>query len=204
MSFEQDLLSLRAGTLGFDTFARTYRERFTRWAGYFFERWPQSQHDMTDLIQEGLIEAWRAVDRWDPSRGVKIDRFVEYRVGERMYAPLRKALGNPDKRRGFKVVRFVSMDYLPTRFHGAQETAQEARLDAEVLCHGLEGLERDVAAGVLLGANHKAVAAHLYNDPNRRREYRFDSQEHAVRVVRHTVKSMAAKRFPGKPRATAR
>ncbi len=200
MTFEQDLLSLRAGALGFAVFERRYRERFRRWAGYFFERWPQSQLDIDDLVQEGLIEAWRAVDRWDEAAGPTIARFVEYRVGSCMRGQLRKACGNPDKRRGFKPIRNVTLALAPVQ---AVDAPQEVTDDIDAILGDLDGLEREVVSGVLRGANHAVVAAHLFQDQDRREAYGFRDQGQAVKSVRSTIRKVT-KRFPGKPRSLAR
>lgn len=194
--FAADLLALREGTLDFDRFGATHRERFRRWAAYFFERWPQRALDLEDLVQEALIEAWRSVDAYDPARGVTIDRFVEYRVGSRLRTELQRVLGWPKKSRGTKPVRPVSTSAPSVgRLVDAESALGPSAFELEVLrqvtARIADPLTREVAIGVGLGMPVRVLASYLYDDPERRILYRFDSIEHATRRVRTAARAAA-------------
>lgn len=213
MTYEADLLELRAGALTFDQFAVAHAARFRRWAGYFIDRWRPPTLEREDLVQEALVEAWRSVDTWDSARGVELPRFVEYRVGRKLRVECERALGWPDKRRGYKPIRPLSLftkvgshplNYSPSsiRFlsqssHAELEEAFSrvqgaARLELEeALARVPGGLRRDAVAGVALGMPLHVVAAHLFADPGKRVEYGFASREEAVRMVRREIRQQA-------------
>lgn len=199
MSFAADLQALREGGLGFDTFAARHGGRFRRWAAHFYARWPQTSLDLDDLVQEGLIEAWRAVDAWDPEKA-KLERFVEYRVGRKLRVELERVLGWPKKSRGQKPVRPVSLS-----LEAVERAVSRKLVDATLppperleLSEALEALDdpltREVMAGVGLGLSIRAVAARIYADPARRLEYQLDSDDHAL-LRAHAAARKAIRKF---------
>ncbi len=191
MSYETDLLELRAGVLTFDAFAARHASRFRRWAGYYIDRFRPPSLDPEDLVQEALLEAWRSVDTWDPARGVELSRFVEYRVGRKLRVECERVLGWPDKRRGNKAVRPLSLSLVRLE-ESATTPGALARVELEeALLRVPEGLRREVVAGVSLGMGLHVVAAHLYDDPEKRTRYGFTSREDAVRKVRREVRQQA-------------
>lgn len=190
--FQCDLRDLRAGTLSFDAFASNHRERFQRWAGYFFERYRPNGLDLDDLVQEALLEAWRAVDIWNSSKGSSIDRFVEYRVGERIDREIRRVRGWPKKGRSNPAVQIDSP--FSIEIADNRSISPSKRLELERVASTLpSSIERDVAVGVGLGASLRVVAAHLYTDPDKRLEHEFDSKDHAIRKVRKAVRTATKK-----------
>ena len=191
MSYENDLLELRAGALTFDTFAARHASRFRRWAGYYIDRFRPPALDREDLVQEALLEAWRSVDTWDSTRGVELSRFVEYRVGRKLRVECERVLGWPDRRRGKRAVRPLSLS-LVRLDELASSSSPLVRLELEESLRGVQGgLRRDVVAGVGLGMGLHVVAAHLYDDPEKRARYGFESREDAVRRVRREVRLQA-------------
>lgn len=218
MNWRADLSALRDGGLTFDTFATRHGDRFHRWARYFFERWPQRAIGADDLAQEAMIEAWQAVDKWDPSRGVPIDRFVEYRVGERMTREIHRVNGWPRKDRGTRAPSMVSLqDVGPGRCglpdsHREEDSRGENAaividavdkpaldpvvvLDRDRVISGLSNdrLAQLTAAGVALGMNIRVMGVYIYQDDDMRKEFRFTSQEHAIREVRKKVRRTSRK-----------
>lgn len=191
MSYESDLLELRAGALTFDAFAARHASRFRRWAGYYIDRFRPPALDPEDLVQEALLEAWRSVDTWDPARGVELARFVEYRVGRKLRVECERVLGWPDKRRGNKAVRPLSLSLVRLE-ESALTPGALARVELEeALLRVPAGLRREVVTGVSLGMGLHVVAAHLYDDPEKRTRYGFTSREDAVRRVRREVRQQA-------------
>lgn len=205
MTFAHDLEALRGGSVSFDAFARKHEARFRRWAAYYFERWPQRALCIDDLVQEARLEAWRAVDAWDPTRGVALERFVEYQVGKRLRLELERVLGWPKKSRGTKAVRPISIQ-TPINPHAGEVGGStiEDRLasgnlgpDDIALVMSIakklpDALDRDVLMGVARGMNPAVLATYIYDDPERRRAYRLDSVEQTARRIPHVVRRLAA------------
>lgn len=195
MSYPIDLLELAAGLITFDAFAAVHASRFRRWAGYYFDRFRPTGLDVEDLVQEGLLEAWRAVDMWDPAKAgayaPDLPRFVEYRVGRKMRVECERVLGWPDKRRGNKAVRPLSLSLLCLEEATTDSQALARAELSEALLRVPAGLRREVVAGVGLGMTLHVVAAHLYADPKKRDLYGFESREDAVRRVRREVRRQA-------------
>ena len=186
-NFSADLHDLRSGNLSFQSFAQRHRERFHRWSAYFFERYRPNGLDISDLVQEALLEAWRAVDLWNLNRGVSIERFVEYKVGSKIDHEIRRVRGWPKKGRSIPAIQIDDTAALDTAVN--RSLSPSKRLQLEGVARTLPTqIERDVAVGVGLGASLRVVAAHLYTDPDKRLEHEFDSRDHAVRKVRSAVK----------------
>ncbi len=197
MSYSDDLLELRLGWITFDRFTALHAGRFRRWAGYYFDRFRPHGLDVEDLVQEALLEAWRSVDTWDPTRGsefgkfIELERFVEFRVGRKLRVECERVLGWPDKRRGKRAVRPLSLSL--TRLEELPVASRAvARVELEEALQRVpDGLRRDAVAGVALGMGLHVVAAHLYDDPEKRDLYGFESPEDAVRQVRREVRRQA-------------
>lgn len=206
MSFAHDLDSLRGGSLTFDTFARRHDARFRKWASYYFERWPQRALCIDDLVQEARLEAWRAVDSFDPTRGVTLERYVEYQIGKRLRLELERVLGWPKKSRGTKAVRPVSLqtpvpthrgdpEHTPTimdRLTSNDLSPEDLALATSVAETVPDEFDRDVIVGVARGMSPAVIASYVYEDPERRLRYRLDSVEHTARMIPGRVRRLAA------------
>lgn len=77
MRFEERLMALREGKV---SFASVYNQTRNLWV-YMADkllvvRNPGIGVGREDVVQELLVGAWRAVGKWDPTRGVAIDRYV--------------------------------------------------------------------------------------------------------------------------------
>ena len=186
--FQRDLESLREGKLSFHAFTNNHTTRFHKWARYFFERYNPSGIDIDDLVQEALLEAWRAVDSWDPTRS-PIDKFVQYRVGERIDRELKRVKGWPKKGRPEKpqTIYMNEIDYSVLEDKVVLSPSDRIELE-QVVCSLKTSLEQDVVAGVGLGAPLRVVAAYLYRDSKKREDYKFQDRDQAVRTVRSTIK----------------
>lgn len=205
------LLDLRAGTITFDEATRELRPTLEARAGWFLRNWSwsgQSSIDVEDLFQEMLIELWRAVDNWDPTRADLVD-FVDASTGRAAQQRLKKVAGYPDPRRS----RPMLQTYLAER-SGSESTVdpltalldsrsvlvekQEERIDlrrraAEVLAT-LSGIDRDVVEHVLEGGSFESAAEYIYADPNKRIAYRLDASKHARQEVGRVARRIAAAR----------
>ena len=74
---EAELAKLHRGRSSFDEFARATRGDWRRLAGYLRRRWQvPAAVEVEDVEQELLIAAWRAVDAWNPARGVTLRSYV--------------------------------------------------------------------------------------------------------------------------------
>lgn len=81
MSFSSSLHALREGEVSFPRFAADTAVVWQRFARYLSRRWkPPAGVDEGDLAQELLVAGWAAVDRWDPERGVSIERYVTFQA----------------------------------------------------------------------------------------------------------------------------
>jgi hypothetical protein len=182
-----DLLKLRSGEMDFQSFAKKYESKFYAWAKYYFDRYNPRSIDISDLVQEALLEAWRAVDLWDSERGVDIERFVNYRVGERIDREILRVKGWPKSNRSPVAVHIDFSDCIDIAVGTSISDSKRLELD-EMVNTFKHPIERYVVAGIGLGASIKVVAAHLYSDSDKRAEFEFDSCEHAIRKVRTVVR----------------
>lgn len=211
--FRAELLALRACELDFNTFAAANADRFRKWAAHYFYRWPQTTLDVEDLAQEGLIEAWRAVDEWDPSRTSDVVRFVEYRVGRKIRVELERVLGWPNKSRGKKAVRPLSIDaaidamgssaaridrgvVAALRAPDGRLTAEEREIVREAAHAAPDALTADVIAGIGVGMTAPAIARHIHEDDARRARYGLTSYPDALRAVKRAMRREARRLEP--------
>lgn len=91
--YDQDLTRLRDNPDTFAEFARRHTGIVKRIAGPWVRRCPD-KIDIDDVSQEVLEAIWRAVDSWDPERGVTLPQWVRKYVRFRllkMTARLRQA-----------------------------------------------------------------------------------------------------------------
>jgi len=210
VSWASDLSALRAGSLSFDEFATLHGSRFKRWAWHFYERWPLRCLDPDDLAQEGMIEAWQAVDRFDPARGVSLVSFVEYRVGERMQREISRANGWPRKDRGNKIPLMLGIDdvgikdtnhrgetYIEVVEAGPDpEIRPDVRIDRDRGISRLFSDDRLAAFSVLgasLGVDTRIIGLKLFEDENTRDEFGFVDRNHAAREVRKKIRKAGRK-----------
>lgn len=81
--WNSDLMRLHTGELTFEVFAKRHagivRRLASRWGRRCSERFGAD-----DAMQEALLEIWRSVDRWEPSRGIPLQAFVRQQVRFRL------------------------------------------------------------------------------------------------------------------------
>lgn len=215
--FRAELLALRAGELDFNTFAEANAERFRKWAAHYFHRWPQTALDVEDLAQEGLVAAWRAVDEWDPEKTADVVRFVEYQVGRKIRVELERVLGWPNKSRGKKAVRPLSIDAAVDRAAAGDDsdpvlgvlrrqddrlTAEQREIVREAAAAAPDALTRDVIGGIGVGMNAPAIARHIFDDDARRARYGLASYPDALKAVKRAMRREARRLEPSLPGKT--
>jgi len=198
------LLRLRAGDVSFEHAARDLRHALEVRARRFSRTWSWSgqtsaQVDVDDLVQEMLLELWRAVDRWDPKRRdrtgklVTIVRYVDGQIGRAATKRLRHAAGYPDPRRKTQPARRVHVEDI-VDVGGAELAVQEdvaaLRERAREVVARLDGIDRCVVELVVLGHTLAEAADQIYRDPDLRIAHRMDSEQDARRMVDEAAKRM--------------
>jgi hypothetical protein len=173
---ESDLIRLRAGTMSFDAFARLHSRTVRSICDYYYRRFPQQSLDLSDLEQEALLEIWRAVDTWDPDRGIPISKFVGYRMGRRVRCEIERVQGWPKKSRGTKAPVFAELDQIP------QFRLNVANL---VLDCFPPGIEREIACGLVAGLSVDRVASTIWNE--RREEFGLTSEASTRKITKSLI-----------------
>lgn len=195
-SWSSALAALRSGDLDFDQFARTHRDRFERWGGYFHARWPQNQLSVEDLAQEAMIECWRAVDIWDPTRSSLV-AFVNFRVGRKLRVELERVLGWPKKSAhwdSWLSAQWIDADESPDLVVAGDDPERRSMVrDAARAIPPEVPMMEDVVRGVGAGMPLPVVAQRLWDDLNRRCMYGLESQDQTLRAV--TTMARSAPRF---------
>lgn len=81
VALSEPLARLRAGEIPFSRFAAETRPAWQNMARYLAQHWrPPVGVTVDDLEQELLVAAWRAVPRWDPTRGPTLERYVTFQA----------------------------------------------------------------------------------------------------------------------------
>lgn len=74
-----ELLQYQRGEVSFDRFARSTHKTWLALAVHLLGRWKASPAVAPeDMQQELLIACWRCIPRFDPARGVSLEKFVIY------------------------------------------------------------------------------------------------------------------------------
>lgn len=89
-----ELTRLQAGEQSFERFALATRKTWLNLAHHLLRRWrgPVSV-DVEDLVQELLVACWRCLTRFDPKRGVSIERYAIYNSVDKAKKWLHKRRG---------------------------------------------------------------------------------------------------------------
>jgi hypothetical protein len=192
------LLGLRAGQVPYEELAEAATPVLEARGRRVLRLWETTGHayylSVADLVQEQLLQLWRAVDRWDPTRGPDLVRYVDAELGRGTRAVLRKACGYPDARRQSQPARRVAgssprdeeeagnwLDDVPADREGPEELAARHEAAERVLGGMERGFDRDVVQLVVAGASLPEAGRTIYADPVRRIRYRLDSRELAER-----------------------
>lgn len=186
------LLALRSGERRFEDVMREADALLRRRAGMYARRWRGSQDllDEEDILQMLRLALWRAVETWDPDRGVCIAVYADVQLQHAAREALRKAAGYPDPRRSAPVKRVYVESLEPYMQHaeGEQEAAEiVSTLLRRLPATGTYQIARTVAELLLRGYTPPEAAEEIYADPTLRLRYRLDSREHASRAVKRAA-----------------
>lgn len=186
------LHALRSGERKFEDVSREADSLLRRRAGMYARRWRSSQdlHDEEDILQVMRLALWRAVETWDPDRGVCISIYVDIQVQHAARESLRKAAGYPDPRRAPPIRRVYveDVDALTPSSTGEQEVAEiVSTLLRRLPRVGSHRIVLSVAEKMLDGRTPAEAATEIYADVELRLRYRLDSEEHARSVVKRAA-----------------
>lgn len=71
------LAAVHAGTMTFDRFVIETSTEWERLGAYVHKMWPlPAGVGLEDIVQEMLLAAWAATQRWDPNRGIPLHTHV--------------------------------------------------------------------------------------------------------------------------------
>lgn len=133
--------------------------------------------DTDDLIQEGMIGLFKAVESFDPEKDSSFFHFAELCITRQMYsaveasrrkkhAPLNSYISLYDEagENGVRLADVLSEEgeKNPERMFIDRETFLQ---DLEKLSENLSTMERQVLDGILEGLNYKQIAAKLGKSP---------------------------------------
>jgi len=205
MSFGSALLALYEGRIDFARFVRATHERWKRLAIYVRTRWKQPVwHALEDVVQELLEAAWKSIRKFDPSRGVSLERYVIFNAVDRAKKACHKARG---------ALLSGSADRNPSNLETVMATYDEEteRFVLELLAEPprqhqhverIEAIERakkhcrtmveHLAVGSLASTQSVIMSADiLYAEPKTRLACRFASEDHALRAVSKAIADVA-------------
>lgn len=184
---------LLAGRETFAQFERRTRKDWRRVAEYLLTRYAVPRAvEVEDIVQELLLNAWREVPKFDPSRSSDPGAFVLFRAISRtkrwMHSQRRartcRAPSNHDVSFSEAFEREPEIEV-----EGKQEATTEHEL---VLGRLLKGC-RTVAESICLVAvwrigDAEAAAIELYRDVDTRLQCRFDGKQDARRASRRALR----------------
>jgi DNA-directed RNA polymerase specialized sigma24 family protein len=205
MSFGSALLAVYEGRIDFSRFAKMTHNRWQRLAIYLRTRWKQPiWHSLEDVIQELLLGAWRCMKKFDPTRGVSLERFVVFNSVDRAKKACHKARGallsgsadrNPShwettlSTYDEETERFVLdlLQELPSQHRHVERI--EAIERAKVHC---KTMVEQLVIGSLAHTESVIVSADiLYADYRTRLACRLGSEDQALRVAAKAVADVA-------------
>jgi DNA-directed RNA polymerase specialized sigma24 family protein len=205
MTFGAALRALYEGRIGFDRFVRETQLRWKRLAIYLRTRWKHPLwHSLEDVVQELLLGAWKCIKRFDPSRGVTLERFVIFNavdVAKKACHRARgaKLSGSADRNPSNLETTFSTYDEETERFvidllqeeptqHQYVERI-EAIERAKVHCHTMV---ETLAVSALARTQSVIVTSDvLYANYRTRLACRFNNEDHALRLVSQAISDVA-------------
>ena len=198
----------RTGALTFAEFARESAPVWERFGRYLMRRWKAPLGvELYDVQQELLIAGWQAIDKWDPNRGVPIDRFVIFQAIDKAKKWLhrqRNARRRDDKAPGRFPAGFTylgcetaeDVDRMAWKHADIEETLiereEEIRLSGELdrVAKALPPRERECLRLVAECGGDAASAVHLIvSDPGRRLALRVGNDAAASAIVRRSLRA---------------
>jgi len=201
--FAERLHALRDGRVSFADFWHATRNLWRFMSARLLRmRDPGIGVSEEDVEQEMILECWRIVGKWDPERGVPIDRYVLFGSSARASKWLdaqreanhqgARLAGNPT--RAPRLGRADTIERVPGGMDAYErsadkEVSSEALLDARrlVLPRHTTAAERVVVEALIATRNARAAALMIYNHYPFRIAYELGSEQAAVRLVRRVA-----------------
>jgi hypothetical protein len=209
--FENALVALRGGQSTFAQFVQATRPHWKALSIYVVKRWDLPLWmDKEDVEQELHVAAWTFVGKFDDKRGKKLEEFVVWNAIDKAKKVAHKARGanrhrgadgNPSMyerpfttferatdERGAAAERMLSGAAVEAH---QERTAvrEEGYKRARTVCGKVREL---LAVQALYHADDSLTeaAANLYEDYESRRLCRLGSEDHALSVVKHAVRTV--------------
>lgn len=204
-TFGASLRALHEGRITFTQFTRATHTRWKRLALYLRTRWKQPLwHGLEDVIQELLEGAWRCLPRFDPTRGVSLERYVIFNSVDRAKKACHRARGanlsgSADRNPSHLETTMSTYDEETERFVTEllqDEPTQLRRLERieaiERAKKHCETMVEELAISSLAHTQSVIVSADvLYSDYRTRLACRFNNEDHALRAVSQAVADVA-------------
>ena len=198
MTFAGRLLALREGRMSFADF---YAATRSLW-GYMAARLLRARNPgigvgEEDVAQELVLECWRCVGRWDPSRGPTIDGYVLFnscaRAKKWLDAQREVCQGSALAKNPTRAPRLGSADtvereaWAASRSCGARSGEDELDRRRVVLPKGLTRVERVVVRALIETRDGNAAALLIYGHYPTRLALELGSEQAAARLVRRVA-----------------
>jgi hypothetical protein len=189
---------LRDGEIDFDEFTRATRADWQALARHLMRRWacPEAVA-LEDVEQELLVGCWRAVEKFDPTRGVTLSRFCVFNAmsdAKGWIHKQRHAGHDGDKGPSRHATPFSRLSEATMRriLGGARAPDQERALSRrEALRRAVEACTSQRDALCVLAfhreGSHDGAARLLFDDRELRRRCGFKSRDDVRRAVRRAV-----------------
>lgn len=201
------LISLREGAISFREFLRDTRNLWRYLAVKLLSAHnPGLGVGEDDVEQELLIGVWVFVGKWDPTRGVEIDRYVIFNASDKAKKWLdkqREAGGEGNRTRAPVLGQSDSIELeMATRKEGslgatiqqrlaladvARYRIQPCSVELKRCLHNLKDAKRVVVDAMLETGNPYAAALYIYNHYPYRIRFELGSEQAAFRFVRRIV-----------------
>ncbi len=172
-----------SGIISFAEFARANTQDWRAMARYLLRRFPTSDLDEQDVVQELLLASWRRMQMFDPERGVTPERYCTFNaIADAKKQICRQSRALEEELAGLDVN--VVHDSVPAG--QASEFERNERLHQLVnRCGSLK--DAVVLLAFFREEDRSQAAAALYRDPEIRRLCRFGSEPEAARKVRQSL-----------------
>lgn len=205
-----ELQALRGGAMTFVQFERATRLEWYRLAAYLLRRWQApAAAGLDDLVQEMLLEAWRVVGRYDPRRGVRLDKYVTWNavnVAKKWLHRQRRAYKLDDRSPSRHPLCLSSLDEdAPRRLEpvadcDVEEEADRTRQIAVALSRLTDELDRELFLRLVDARGDLDRAARAVSESAEARwMWRVEDEAGARRAIRRVLRRAAASSDNGRP-----
>lgn len=151
-----NLSGVREGTETFDEFARRTEAEFRKLATYICRRVaPHASVYVEDAMQELLVETWISVKKWDPNRGVALEKYCLFGALSAVKRKLRGQRSDPLSVWNTRSRR----EKMRRRLVDNQTVGAEVRMTVERACERSSQEERTALVAVLQAEGNVAEAA---------------------------------------------